>query len=251
MEPFAIEVKNDDACLKGMLHLPELLPNGTLPPLVVGSHGLEGSMESAKQQTLAKLLPKHGMAFFRFDHRGCGGSNGDFLTDTDISIRTSDFLSAVTQVLALGKTSRVLGIFGSSMGGATCISAWPFLETMNLDLRCGIFCAAPVQISPDYPLSVPVNENGKALPLEFFENHLIFNLQPNLEKLHHVLVFHGDADEVVPVSNAHRIMDAAKQPARLIIQANGDHQMSNPLDQQEFEREALAWFTRFLTQATP
>ncbi len=241
-----IEIKNHGACLKGMLHLPGTLPDGTLPPLVVGSHGLEGSMESAKQQTLARLLPRHGIAFFRFDHRGCGSSDGDFLTDTDIGIRTSDFLAAVTQVLGLGKTTRVLGVFGSSMGGATCISAWPSLENMNLDLRCGIFCAAPVQISPDHPLSVSVNEKDKALPLEFFENHLIFNLESNLEKLHHVLVFHGDADEVVPVSNAHRIMNAAGQPARLIIQANGDHQMSNPLDQQEFEREALEWFTRFL-----
>ncbi|MCA1794398.1 MAG: hypothetical protein LC660_11135 [Desulfobacteraceae bacterium] len=56
----------DHLILTGELFLPDTLD----PPLVVGSHGLEGSRHSAKQQVLSRLLPENGMAFFRFDHRG-------------------------------------------------------------------------------------------------------------------------------------------------------------------------------------
>ncbi len=241
-----VEFINDGVRLTGMLHLPSEAPGRPLPPLVVGSHGLEGSMESAKQKTLARILPENGIAFFRFNHRGCGSSGGDFFSETTIEIRTADFLAAISHVLGLGKTSRVMGIFGSSMGGATCIGAWPQLANMDIDLRCGVFCAAPVSITKAHPLPVPVNSRGESLPLEFFARNLIFDLSANLGILHHVLVFHGDADNVVPVLNAHRIMECVPQPAKLIIHSNGDHQMSNPLDQKEFEAQALEWFVKYI-----
>lgn len=241
-----VEFINDGVRLTGMLHLPPEPPGNALPPLVVGSHGLEGSMESAKQKTLARILPENGIAFFRFNHRGCGDSEGNFFTETTIGIRTADFLAAISHVLGLGKTSRIMGIFGSSMGGATCIAAWPQLANRGIDLRCGVFCAAPVSITEAHPLPVPVNSRGESLPLEFFAKNLIFDLSSNLGKLHHILVFHGDADNVVPVSNAHKILDSVQQPAKMVIQANGDHQMSNPRDQKEFETESLEWFIKYI-----
>ncbi len=76
----------DQRILKGEL----CLPDTPYPPLVVGSHGLEGSRFSAKQQVLSRLLPENGIAFFRFDHRGCGDSQGDFIKDTSLEKRTRD-----------------------------------------------------------------------------------------------------------------------------------------------------------------
>ncbi|MCK5350249.1 MAG: alpha/beta hydrolase, partial [Desulfobacula sp.] len=61
-------------------------------------------------------------------------------------------------------------------------------------------------------------------------------------------IFHGDADEVVPVSNAKDIYKLANEPKRLIIHKNGDHQMTDKKDQAEFETEAIAWFLRCFVQ---
>ncbi|WP_299983854.1 alpha/beta hydrolase [Desulfobacula sp.] len=224
--------------LKGILHLPKVKN----PPLVVGSHGLEGSKESAKQKVMSELLVKNNMAFFRFDHRGCGENQGDFIQDTSLEKRTIDFINATKHILNLGKTSRDLAVFGSSMGGATCINAWESLLKMDINLCGAVLCSAPVKSRTIENIPMDANENHPALPLSFFKQNLLFNIRNKAHNLFNVLVFHGDADQVVPVSNAYDIYNAAKEPKRLIIHKNGDHQMTEKKDQDQFETEAVAWF---------
>jgi uncharacterized protein len=226
--------------LKGVLHLPEIKN----PPLVVGSHGLEGSKESAKQKVLSKLLVKNRIAFFRFDHRGCGESEGEFIKETSLEKRTIDFLNAVKHILELKKTSRDIAIFGSSMGGATCIHAWEKLFQMDINLCGAVLCSAPVKSRTIENIPLNANDNRPALPLSFFKNNLLFNIIDKARHLSNVLIFHGDADKTVPVSNAHDIYTAAKKPKKIIIHKNGDHQMTSKKDQTEFENETSAWFSQ-------
>ncbi len=225
------------------------LPNTMNPPLVVGSHGLEGSRHSAKQQVLSRLLPENGMAFFRFDHRGCGDSQGDFVTDTSLAKRTKDFVAAVEHVLQLEFTCRNLGVFGSSMGGATCINAWQALEKTGVNLCGGVLCAAPVKSRTIHNIPTRKTDTRSALPLDFFTKNLLFDLTGQAASLHHVLIFHGDADQVVPVSNAHTIFDRMQGPKECIIQQGGDHQMSSPAHQAQFEAQALAWFQKIFARS--
>jgi alpha-beta hydrolase superfamily lysophospholipase len=233
-----IHFQVDGLTLEGELHLPDI----EHPPLVVGSHGLEGSRSSAKQMVLSRLLPAHGLAFFRFDHRGCGQSQGNFLTDTSLEKRTRDYLMAVEHVINLNLTSKQLGLFGSSMGGATCINAWEALEPLGVKICGGVLCSAPVQSRTIE--NIPVDANGRrpALPLSFFEQNLLFNLVEKTKCLHHVLIFHGDADEVVPVTNAHDIYRCMQSPKRKIIHRGGDHQMTSPDHQAEFASQVVDWF---------
>nr|NJM03760.1 alpha/beta hydrolase [Desulfobacula sp.] len=226
--------------LKGVLHLPET----ENPPLVVGSHGLEGSKESAKQKILARLLVENRIAFFRFDHRGCGESQGEFIKDTSLEKRTIDYLAAVRHVLGLNRTRRDVALFGSSMGGATCINAWERLALMDIRLCGAVLCASPVKSRSIQNIPTKANENRPALPLSFFEENLLFNILDKAASLSHVLIFHGDADKTVPVSNAHEIFVLAKEPKRLIIQKGGDHQMRSGKDQARFEKETPAWYLR-------
>ncbi len=65
---------SDGFKLKGYLHL----PSTNRPPVVIGSHGLYSSSSSPKQIALADQCNRFGIAYFRFDHRGCGGSEGKF-----------------------------------------------------------------------------------------------------------------------------------------------------------------------------
>ncbi|MFU8770439.1 MAG: alpha/beta hydrolase [Desulfotignum sp.] len=244
MEIIETQFMVDGLALRGELFLPEDL----YPPLVVGSHGLEGSRHSAKQQVLSRLLPENGMAFFRFDHRGCGDSQGDFLRDTSLEKRTRDYLAAVHHALSLNRTSRNVGVFGSSMGGATCINAWQHLEKKDITLCGGVLCAAPVKSRTIQNIPIQANDARPALSLDFFRQNLLFDLTAQAGALHHVLLFHGDADQVVPVSNAHAIFDRMQPSGHRIIQKGGDHQMSSSRHQTEFESQVPAWFKRIFTQ---
>ncbi len=235
----------DHLTLTGELFLPDTMD----PPLVVGSHGLEGSRHSAKQQVLSRLLPENGMAFFRFDHRGCGDSQGNFVTDTSLAKRTKDFVAAVGHVLKRELTCRSIGLFGSSMGGAICINAWQALEKTGVNLCGGVLCAAPVKSRTIHNIPTRRTDARPALPLAFFKNNLLFDLTGQAAALHHVLLFHGDADKVVPVSNAHIIYDSMKAPKECIIQQGGDHRMSSLAHQAQFEARALAWYNKIFARA--
>lgn len=238
IESHHIKFMSDQFKLSGILHLPTVKN----PPLVVGSHGLEGSKESAKQRVLARKLPECGIAFFRFDHRGCGQSEGTFVHDTSLEKRSSDLENAVMHILSLEKTSCKVALFGSSMGGAACIHAWPAIEKKNVFLGGVVICSAPVKSRSIVNIPLEAANGRPALDLDFFKKNLLFDITEKTAKLHHVLIFHGDADEIVPVQNAHDIYAGASSPKRLIIQKDGRHQMISAAQRAEFEQLAPEWF---------
>ncbi|MCG8614874.1 MAG: alpha/beta hydrolase, partial [Desulfobacterales bacterium] len=77
---------------------------------------------------------------------------------------------------------------------------------------------------------------------KFFAENLLFNLLDKAPNLHHMMIFHGDADEIVPVSNAHDLYAAMGGPKEKIIHEGGTHQMSDPTHQADFEVKAQAWY---------
>ncbi len=227
----------DALTIHGILHLPAT-PN---PPLVIGSHGLEGTKESAKQALLADLLPGMGIAFFRFDHRGCGESDGAFQQDTSLDKRAADMVAAVNHVLGLGLTSRKIALFGSSLGGATCIETWTRLETQGLTPQGAVLCATPIKSRTIKNIPLGGNTNRPALPVSFFEENLLFDLTRAAAKLDNLLIFHGSKDEVVPWENGQTLYDLAQHPKELIIHENGGHRMSNKAQQQDFTERTALW----------
>jgi uncharacterized protein len=226
--------------LSGVLHLPAIKN----PPLVVGSHGLEGTKDSAKQVVLADILVKNNIAFFRFDHRGCGQSQGTFIHDTSLEKRTQDLVDAINHIQSLKKTDDRIAIFGSSIGGATCINAWETIMKMNARICGAVLCAAPLQSLTIKKIPTQSNGNRPALPLSFFTENLLFDLSDQAAHLSNVQIFHGDADQVVPVINAHNILKLANEPKQLIVHKNGDHQMTSKTDQADFAQRVVAWFLR-------
>lgn len=241
------QFQSDQFTLDGTLHLP-LTPN---PPLVIGSHGLEGTKESAKQTVLSKILPDNGIAFFRFDHRGCGKSQGNFIEDTSLATRTQDFFDAVRHVLSLQKTSSQIALFGSSMGGATCINVWENIKKLPVSLKGAVLCAAPLISSSIQNIPTQANENRGELPISFFAQNLLFDLSQKAAGLSNILIFHGDADSIVPVTNAQMIFDLAGPKKELVLHKNGDHQMNSRKDQKDFEERAIRWFSMLFNLSDP
>lgn len=230
----SITFTSDSLKLNGVLHLPAQKN----PPVVVGSHGLASDGDSPKQIELARQCNRFGIAYFRFHHRGCGTSEGFFPEVTSLENRRQDLLDAVETALNHPATGNRLALFGSSMGGTSCI-----FSSSDLSPEAYVLVAAPVFGNT---LTKPPKETTEAHNLDrsFYERFLSFDMTPYLPNLANVLIFHGDEDTVVPIRNGRTIFDLARDPKRLIIQNKGDHRISDPRHQEEFIRETSLWFKR-------
>jgi len=226
--------------LRGVLHLPHI----SRPPVVIGSHGLFGSGDSPKQIALAEECSRHGIAFFRFDHSGCGRSQGTFTDVTSIEGRCDDIINAIKMLWARGDTGNRTGLFGSSMGGAVCMAVAAMPPYAGLPL---VTAAAPVRILSNPQAIDAIQKSGDAMPdPAFYRKNLQFDISDKIPKISNILIFHGDADEVIPFSHGLEIYENAGDPKRLIVQKGGDHRMTRTTHQEIFIREAGLQFIKNL-----
>ncbi len=211
------------------------MPDSSRPPVVIGSHGLFGTSGSAKQVDLAAACVANGMGYFRFDHRGCGHSTGDFARVTTLPGRVQDMLAAIEMIIGRADTGRIFGFFGSSFGGTVSIRAAGLREPAAV-----VLCAAPVRSGDIDPArAVPADDPAAAHPRPA---NLQFDVTEHMDGLHDVLLFHGDADEVVPYRHAGEIVATAQEPKKLVTLPGGDHRMTNVSHQKLFVEETIRWF---------
>jgi alpha-beta hydrolase superfamily lysophospholipase len=234
-----ISFSSDNFVLKGTLHLPL---NVCQPPVVIGSHGLFSDGGSPKHLALAEACNAFGIAYLRFDHRGCGQSEGVFKEVTTFDGRTHDLISAIETIKAMEELSPQIAIFGSSFGGAVCLSI-----AKKMRVRAVVTFAAPVSSAPIF--KTYEKSGGAPSPeMEIDLPKLSFDITQKLKGLHHLLIFHGDSDKVISSSEAHKIYQYAVMPKRLIMLKNGDHRMSLKENQEKFVREASLWFKAALIE---
>jgi alpha-beta hydrolase superfamily lysophospholipase len=227
-----ISFVSDGFMLIGKLHLPA----AHQPPVVIGSHGLHSSKDSPKQIALARSCNRHGMAYFRFDHRGCGSSQGEFTKVTSLASRCRDLINAVEVIRRHGETGWPIGLFGSSMGGTVCLTVADELGAAAI-----VTFAAPIssELHRRQLAHSTVDNTGGI----FFDSRkLAFDITNKLSGIKNILIIHGDADQTVMLPHAREIYRLASEPKKLIVQQNGDHRMSNINHQSEFLREASNWF---------
>ena len=234
MDQKNIAFTSNGLSLRGILHHPGI----PLPSVVIGSHGLLSSSNSPKQLALAEACNAHGIAFFRFDHRGCGQSEGVFKEVTSFAARCADLISAVKTIQLRKDTSDRISLFGSSMGGAVCISA-----AAHLDIDSLVTFASPVRTA-SIKESQAKSDDADSTDSTFDKKTLHWDISDELENLHHILIVHGDSDPLVPVSNAYEIYEKSGNPKKMIIQKNGDHRMSDKRHQENFVLNAALWFQK-------
>jgi alpha-beta hydrolase superfamily lysophospholipase len=222
---------SDGLALTGTLHL----PRSEKPPVVIGLHGLYSSQESPKQIALAGACNKLGLAYLRFDHRGCGRSQGEFEKVTSLAARCRDLKSAIETVKGWPDTSGQIGLFGSSMGGTVSLSV-----AADLNLDTIVTFAAPLRTRIPYMRDQSQAE-PKAAAIYLDPDKSEFDICACIPRIANILVIHGDGDQTVPVSHAKEIYSLAAEPKKLIIQHQGDHRMSNEQHQNDFIRAASSW----------
>jgi uncharacterized protein len=228
---YTISFDSDGYTLTGTLHLPGS-PN---PPVVIGCHGLLADRHSLKQISLARACNATGMAFFRFDHRGCGDSDGKFIEVTTLAARVRDLYHAVCTMQHHSEVGTLAGLFGSSFGG-TVVLAYA-IEYTSPAL---ITYAAPINSYNINHTNIRDN-SGQSPSSALLTDALAFDISPKLTSIRNILVAHSESDETVPLTHAREIHRSAGDPKRLIIFPGGDHRMSDPSHQQEFETQFIEW----------
>lgn len=223
----------DGLRLTGTLHL----PSGQRPPVVIGCHGLLADRSSPKQIALAEALNRIGIAYFRFDHRGCGDSQGTIDESPLLASRCSDLYHAIEAMKTDSSLSHLLGLFGSSFGGTVALAT-----AAEHPVPVLISYAAPIRSSSISPLAVNDIQRKTGGP-DARSTAFVFDIGQKINRLKNVLVLHSNNDEVVPVDHANEIYQTVSEPKDLVIFDNGDHRMTNPAHQSEFIRHSIAWYS--------
>jgi alpha-beta hydrolase superfamily lysophospholipase len=217
--------------LTGTLHMPE----NTTPPVVIGCHGLLADRNSIKQISLARACNAHGFAYFRFDHRGCGESQGDFHKVTSLASRCSDLDRAIATMQHNPLVGDLAALFGSSFGGTVVLAYAADHQIPTL-----ITYAAPIDSKTIRHSNIRDNQ-GRPPDTALLTDALAFDIAPRLHNIRNILILHSQNDETVPVEHARQIHATTGDPKKLIIFQGGDHCMSDPGHQKQFESMFINW----------
>lgn len=224
--------------LVGTLHLPDV----PQPPVIIGCHGLLADRESPKQKALAKACCQSEMAYFRFDHRGCGDSQGDIGTDTSLSSRCQDLYHAAALLQTHPEVGPLAGLFGSSFGGTVALAFAAKHPVPAIVTYAAPLDSASIRESAARQIESIHDKDGSTPLSAVLASRLAFDIRQYPEKIANILIIHGNNDEVVPIDHAYHLYRKAKDPKRLIVQEGGDHRMSDPSHQHYFLKESITWY---------
>lgn len=233
--------------LSGILHHPAAAVRGA----VILCHGMESNKNSEKIVGVAEALAARGILALRFDFSYAGDSSGNF-EDITYSGEVDDLRAAyaLVQSRAPGK----IAILGSSMGGTVALL---FAATQPA-VAALVTVAAPVHPEqfPARTLTPKQIDAWRARGFTLYHGQrLNVSLLHDLETINvveavahiacPVLILHGDADEVVPVNEAHELHAClSSAPNRLLVLPGGDHRFSDPGLLERAMGEALDWLAK-------
>ena len=233
IEEFTTFSKGFEIC--GAIHWPAQLP----APCIICSHGLFSSKDSSKFVAVAEHLAANGFVAIRYDHRGCGESQGQ-IEKTTVTGRIQDLEAVYHYACHQPDINGTFGLMGSSMGGYI---------SLFMSERYSVFSGLAVWATP-FEIGRP-SKNRKTSDLsvlknDFYTDLIKYRLGNILNSLNRCLVLHGQKDELVPVEHAYNIYQRLKEPKTLDIIPGADHRFSdNHRRQQAIERTAT-FFRKYL-----
>ena len=211
---------SDGLEIHGRIHLPVRYP----APAIICSHGLFSDKSGSKFVALTKHLADKGFVAVRYDHRGCGQSQG-LLSETTLSGRCTD-LTAVSEFIRR-QTQYVndrIGLMGSSMGGL--VSLWEAV-------RNRIYHAVVTWATP-WPIRRPQNKKTKTGPIflgdAFYADLKQYRSLTLLTAIQRCLIIHGSADKLVPLTHAYYLYRHLGKMKTIKVLDGADHRFSNPED---------------------
>ena len=213
---------------------------------VILCHGMESTKEGTKHRRLADRLSRSGFTVLRFDFSYVGESDGDF---ADLTFRGEvEDLGGAWDYFA-ERARGPMALIGSSMGGTVAL-LFAASEPRLRALATIAAVAHPRRVLAELrPAEIErwrreglLSLGGMRLRSSFLEDVETLDV---IAACHEVrcptLVTHGDADTVVPCSDAEEIAAALGGEHRLEIYPGADHRFSRPDQLEELLEDCAAW----------
>ena len=204
---------------------------------IVFLHGFMSDVEGKKPQTFKKFAIKNGLGFLALEYLGHGKSSGEF-TKGNISIWTKNVEYAIKKIVK--KNDFIL--IGSSMG------SWIALNLFK-NYKKKIKGFIGIGSAPEFLTRLMWNKFPKKIKREIMKKgitiiesgkykypitHQLIKdgrknkvLNRKIQIKINVTMFHGQKDEVVPVSFSKKVLSVfTKAKKKLIIIKRGDHSLS-------------------------
>ncbi len=237
---------NGDQTIYGKLYIP-----GTSEkyPTIILSHGYNGA--HTDYETECMYFAQHGYVAYVFDF--CGGStrskSSGQTTDMTIFTEKSDLLTVIDAISSLDFVDdKNLWLFGGSQGGMITVLA---AEERAACIR-GLILYFPALCIPDdwrkkYPSLADIPETTELwnmrLGRTFFTSIHDFDVYAHLRHFQKdVLIFQGDADEIVPLASAQKTAAHYKN-AKLVVFPHEGHGFSEAVNRLSLQ-QALAFMNQ-------
>jgi uncharacterized protein len=235
-EKDAFSVVTDGITIRGRIYFPAAKPS-MLYPAVIICHGIPGSgtprlPHDSGYERLADDFTSHGIVSVIFNFRGCGESGGNF----DMAGWVRDLEAVLDRVLNTPHIdpTRVM-LLGFSGGGAAAIrvaadnSSVYGLAVVGTPAHFGIFQKSTSEIVTDFKnRGIIRDDDFPGNPDHWIKAFLDIEPRRWIAQFRgkHLLIVHGDADEVVPVEHAQEIYEHAPAGvAELSIISGGIHRL--------------------------
>jgi len=223
--------------LAGVLHSPEgSVVKGTL----VFCHCFTCSKDYKLLVWLARELVQEGYCVLRFDFTGLGDSEGEF-RDSTLSTDIQDLIEVVNWLESRG--NKVVGLLGHSLGGTVAILGAGQISGVQPVVVLGtshdpdrvtrLLDEESWQALQDKGC-VSVRVGGQELPFSqrFVQDLKVHSLKETVSLWDKaLLIVHGTADRIVPLSSAEELFEAAKYPKALVSIPGADHLFVNDRSQ--------------------
>lgn len=198
------------------------LPAQPSKPTLLFFHGNGGNV--ANREEKFRQLSAAGYGVFMLGYRGFGGSEGSpseagFVKDAAI---------AYQYLLDSGLQAHDIVIYGESIGTSVAVQ-----------LAAKVDCAGVILEAPMYSVLEIGKSRYPQLPVERYLRDPFLTYQ-HIDKIRSpLLVLHGSADGVIPLTSGEKLFNAAPEPKQMHVIKGGGH---NNL----YEYEIVPLITKFL-----
>ncbi|MEM7819264.1 MAG: alpha/beta fold hydrolase [Candidatus Aenigmatarchaeota archaeon] len=257
MKEINVIFKNKGQKIIGVLHIPKKQN----PPAIVMCHGFTGNKGDIhnKLYKAAKKFCENGFVVLRFDFRGSGESEGEFVNVT-ISSEVSDLKIAIGFMQKQGY--KRIGVVGSSLGGTISLIGFnerikamvlwnPVTNLRQTFIDSDLIPKENAQrLEKNGFIIFKDNRTGKEFKIgkKFWKEIETLDVVKYLKRLKcPVLILHGNKDTVVPLKqseNAMKIIGSEIKELRIINGAeHGFHKASH---EKQVIDLTLNWFNKWL-----
>jgi uncharacterized OsmC-like protein/pimeloyl-ACP methyl ester carboxylesterase len=239
--------------LSGRLSLPVHKPNHS----ALFAHCFTCSKDIPAAKRITSALAARGIAVLSFDFTGLGHSDGEF-ENTNFSSNVSDLLHAAKALEE--KIAPASLLVGHSLGGAAVIAAGAKLDSVTAVATIGapsdpghveaLFSSAIPEIRSRGLAEVDLGGRPFTITQQFLDDIEGSMLKGALLTLNAaLLVMHSPVDQIVEVSHASDIFQAALHPKSFVSLDDADHLMRRVADAEYAASVIAAWASRYLPSA--